>query len=193
MQAVTRHNSDTWLAKGFGFLKEWLAGYGVRPFRVLGMMFGALLISASAFSLALGNADGIMLAAGALFTFGAKPICLTTSASCIECFMSSPPSLVSRRPQCSSRFWPTSGSGNTEPITGCQTRSSEPSRAVPGLVNWEPLKCSRKAAPISCRRLSGRFRPRAFPGTAASRDRGEVPSRLDRARSGQGAGSFALR
>ena len=96
MQAVTRHNSDTWLAKGFGFLKEWLAGYGVRPFRVLGMMFGALLISASAFSLALGNADGIMLAAGALFTFGAKPICLTTSASCIECFMSSPPSLVSR-------------------------------------------------------------------------------------------------
>ena len=72
MQAVTRYNSDTRLARGFGFLKEWLAGYGVRPFRVLGAMFGALLISATAFSIAVGNADGMMLAAGALFTFGAK-------------------------------------------------------------------------------------------------------------------------
>ena len=72
MQAVTRHNSDTRLAKFYGFLKEWLAGYGVRPFRVLGAMFGALLISATTFSLALGNPDGMMLAAGALFTFGAK-------------------------------------------------------------------------------------------------------------------------
>jgi hypothetical protein len=72
MQAVTRHNSDTRLARGFGFSKEWLAGYGVRPFRVLAAMLGALLISATAFSIALGNADGLLLAAGALFTFGAK-------------------------------------------------------------------------------------------------------------------------
>lgn len=72
MQAVTRYNSASTSEKCFGFIKEYLAGYGVRPLRVLTAMAIALLLSTVLFSAAVGAADGVILAAGALFTFGAK-------------------------------------------------------------------------------------------------------------------------
>ena len=55
-----------------GLLKEYLAGYGVRPGRVLVTMLGAFVLSSVIFSAAVGPSDGFILAAGALFTFGAK-------------------------------------------------------------------------------------------------------------------------
>lgn len=77
MQATTRHNTATKPERWFGFLKEYVAGYGVRPLRVLGIMLGALLLSTIIFSDAVGAADGFILAAGGLFTFGAKADLLT--------------------------------------------------------------------------------------------------------------------
>lgn len=77
MQAFTRHNVTTRREKWFGFLKEYLAGYGVRPLRVLGVMAGALLATTVLFSAAVGWADGLILGAGALFTFGARADLLT--------------------------------------------------------------------------------------------------------------------
>jgi hypothetical protein len=72
MQSTTRYNAVGKAEKCFGFLKEYLAGYGVRPLRVLGAMAVWLLASTALFSLAVGAADGVILASGALFTFGAK-------------------------------------------------------------------------------------------------------------------------
>lgn len=72
MQAVTRHNSSSRREKLFGFVKEYLAGYGVRPWRVLAVMAAVLGMSTVLFSAVLGFTDGSILAAGALFTFGAK-------------------------------------------------------------------------------------------------------------------------
>lgn len=77
MQAATRYNSESVGERWLGFGKEYLAGYGVRPFRVLTAMAGILLLSSVLFSFAVGAADGILLAAGGLFTFGARAELLT--------------------------------------------------------------------------------------------------------------------
>ena len=72
MQATTRFNSDKpgqWLA---GLALEHLAGYGVRPLRVLRAM--VLFLGASSLALATrwGLEDGFVLGAGGFFTFGAS-------------------------------------------------------------------------------------------------------------------------
>lgn len=56
-----------------GYFWEYLSGYGLKPVRVLGWL-GILFVSSYCwFSFCLGNwKDTIILAAGALFTFGAK-------------------------------------------------------------------------------------------------------------------------
>jgi hypothetical protein len=77
MQAVTRHNSATRFEKGLGLIKEYLAGYGVRPLRVLAAMVIAFAGSAALFATAVSPPDSVILASGALFTFGAKADLLT--------------------------------------------------------------------------------------------------------------------
>jgi hypothetical protein len=77
MQAVTRYNSATRFEMFSGFCKEYLAGYGVRPLRVLAVMVVAFLLSTLVFASAVGLGDGTILSAGALFTFGARADLLT--------------------------------------------------------------------------------------------------------------------
>ena len=77
MQAVTRHNATSHRERWLGLAKEYLAGYGVRPLRVLAAMAGALAVSSLVFSAAVGPADGVLLAAGGLLTFGARADLLT--------------------------------------------------------------------------------------------------------------------
>ncbi len=78
MQAATRHNATTKMEQCFGLAKEYLAGYGVRPMRPLAAMVCVLVASSLLFSLQVGVTDGVLLAAGGLFTFGAKADLLST-------------------------------------------------------------------------------------------------------------------
>ena len=72
MQSVTRYNTGSLQGRLSGYVKEYVAGYGVRPTRVLMAMIGTLLASTLMFSGRFNFSDALVLAAGALFTFGAK-------------------------------------------------------------------------------------------------------------------------
>lgn len=72
MQSVTRYNSSGVLDKLSGYFLEYIAGYGVKPFRVLSTMLGIFLFSLYLFSQKIGLSDGLILTSGALFTFGAN-------------------------------------------------------------------------------------------------------------------------
>ena len=69
-QSVTRYNTPSVLDKGRGFFVEALAGYGVRPLRVLAWMAAVLAVYSVVFAAEFGAQDGLMLSAGAFFTFG---------------------------------------------------------------------------------------------------------------------------
>jgi hypothetical protein len=69
---VTRFNTTGCTRKIRGYLLELVTGYGVRPIRVLTSMFFIFVIYSGIFAVKFGCADGLMLSAGAFFTFGAQ-------------------------------------------------------------------------------------------------------------------------
>lgn len=70
MQAITRFNCAGRLDAALGYLREWLAGYGVRPMRVLVAILVIFVFNFVLFSTKVGIRDGLVLSAGGLFTFG---------------------------------------------------------------------------------------------------------------------------
>lgn len=79
MQAARRFNSNSRLQRTAGLSLELLAGYGVRPLRVLRAMAFILLLSIGAFSFHWGLKGGLALGAGAFFTFGARTDLLSSA------------------------------------------------------------------------------------------------------------------
>lgn len=71
-QSITRHNIKGKLNKIKNLLLEFTTGYGIRPMRVLCSMLGFFIFYSSFFICKLGFAKGILLSAGAFFTFGAN-------------------------------------------------------------------------------------------------------------------------
>ena len=72
MRAARRFNSTTRLQRVMGLSLELLAGYGVRPLRVLRAMALFLLLSIGVFAAHWGLKGGLALGAGSFFTFGAR-------------------------------------------------------------------------------------------------------------------------
>ncbi|MCJ7508825.1 MAG: pentapeptide repeat-containing protein, partial [candidate division Zixibacteria bacterium] len=72
MQSVTHYNTGNFFEKIGEYVWEAIAGYGVRPSRVLCVMVGVFLLSFLWFSLKIGLCDGFILTSGAMFTFGAN-------------------------------------------------------------------------------------------------------------------------
>lgn len=71
-QSITRHNKKGKLNKIGNFLLEFITGYGIKPMRVLFSMLLIFILFSSFFIGKLGFAKGILLSAGAFFTFGAN-------------------------------------------------------------------------------------------------------------------------
>jgi hypothetical protein len=71
-QAVTRNNVAGRWNRLAGYVMEWVAGYGVRPWRVLSSLAGVFTASFLFFLSKLEAVDAFILASGALFTFGAN-------------------------------------------------------------------------------------------------------------------------
>ena len=71
-QSITRHNEKGKFRKIGNFLLELITGYGIRPMRVLVSMLLFFALFSYAFIGKLGFAKGILLSAGAFFTFGAN-------------------------------------------------------------------------------------------------------------------------
>ncbi len=72
MQANRKFNSTSRLQWTAGLSLELLAGYGVRPLRVLRAMAIFLLLSIGVFAAHWGLTGGLALGAGSFFTFGAR-------------------------------------------------------------------------------------------------------------------------
>ncbi len=70
-RAATRHNS-VGVAKLVGYAKELVFGYGLRPMNVLGSLLAVLVLGWGLFTTATTPKQALLLAAGALFTFGAE-------------------------------------------------------------------------------------------------------------------------
>ena len=73
-QAETRYNSRNVSEKVGGYFLENVAGYGIKPFRVLVAMILLFLLGFAAFHLLgkIGISDSLFITAGAMFTFGAN-------------------------------------------------------------------------------------------------------------------------
>jgi hypothetical protein len=71
-QSITRHNKKGKLSKIGNILLELITGYGIKPMRVLYSMLLFFAIFSSVFIYKLGFTKGILLSAGAFFTFGAN-------------------------------------------------------------------------------------------------------------------------
>ena len=71
-QAITRHNTSGWLARLSGLLLEVSTGYGFAPSRIVATMAVAFLLLSILPISKLGFWDGLLLSAGAFFTFGAN-------------------------------------------------------------------------------------------------------------------------
>ena len=69
-QALTRHNSDGVWDCFVGYFLEFLAGYGMRPLRVLALLVLLVIAATAIFSLQVGFTNALILAAGGFFTFG---------------------------------------------------------------------------------------------------------------------------
>lgn len=78
--SITRNNTDDLLPKVRGYFVEALAGYGVRPVRVLLSMLVVLAAFSVAFALKFGTNKGLMLSSGAFLTFGAETNLLNDAA-----------------------------------------------------------------------------------------------------------------
>lgn len=70
-QSIRRYNSTRWAKPGAYFL-EWVTGYGTRPWNTLIAMALIFLVFSAAFISQIGYSDGLLLSAGAFFTFGAN-------------------------------------------------------------------------------------------------------------------------
>jgi len=68
----TRYNAKTLREKIIRYFLELLTGYGVKPFRVLMSMLFSFVIFSIFFVIKFGFSDGLMMSAGAFFTFGAN-------------------------------------------------------------------------------------------------------------------------
>lgn len=77
-KAITRYNTKGLREKMRGYFLESIAGYGINPFRVLLTMLMVFLIFSVVFSAKIGFSEGILLSAGAFFTFGANTQYLQT-------------------------------------------------------------------------------------------------------------------
>ena len=71
-RSLTKYNSTGRVDKLFGKLLEITAGYGIGPVRVLLTMMTAFLMVSLPFVALFGLSDGLLLSAGAFFTFGAN-------------------------------------------------------------------------------------------------------------------------
>lgn len=70
MQAITRYNAAGLRDSLSGYLFEYVAGYGVRPLRVLITLFVLLVLGVAIFSPQVGFHNALILTAGGFFTFG---------------------------------------------------------------------------------------------------------------------------
>jgi uncharacterized protein YjbI with pentapeptide repeats len=77
-KAITRYNTKGLREKIWGYFLELIAGYGIKPVRVLLTMLTVFLISSIVFSAEIEFSEGILLSAGAFFTFGANTQYLQT-------------------------------------------------------------------------------------------------------------------
>jgi len=75
----TRYNSKGVRNKIFGLCLDLISGYGVRPWRVLFSMLMVFAIFSLVFCSRIGFSNGLLLSAGAFFTFGAN-------TSYLQCF-----------------------------------------------------------------------------------------------------------
>lgn len=77
-QSITRHNSKGLGEKIGGYFMELIAGYGIKPLRVLLSMLTIFLIFSIVFITEIGFSEGILLSAGGFFAFGASTHYLQT-------------------------------------------------------------------------------------------------------------------
>jgi uncharacterized protein YjbI with pentapeptide repeats len=70
--SITRYNSKALIQKAKGLFLEIVAGYGLKPLRVLIAMLIMFAIFSLLFMFRFGIWDGLFVSAGAFFTFGAK-------------------------------------------------------------------------------------------------------------------------
>lgn len=70
--AGTRYNTRSKYEMVGGYVLELIAGYGVKPGRVIGVMSVVLGLMTVIFAGKVGFSEGLILAAGAFFTFGAS-------------------------------------------------------------------------------------------------------------------------
>jgi len=80
-QSITRYNANSWRDKIGGYFLELIAGYGIKPFRVLLNMLTIFFIFSIVFIAKVGASKGLLLSAGAFFTFGANTNYLQTLGS----------------------------------------------------------------------------------------------------------------
>ncbi len=71
MKAITRHNTKDWKGRLGGLFLEYIAGYGIKPLRIIGAMFFIFFIFSIAFSLKLGIVEGLFVSGSAFCTLGA--------------------------------------------------------------------------------------------------------------------------
>ena len=72
MEAARQHATPRLRDQILAFIFKWLAGYGVRPMRVLAAIAILYAIATAVFRFQFDTQTALLLAAGALFTFGAE-------------------------------------------------------------------------------------------------------------------------
>jgi len=77
-QFITRQNANNWRDKTGGYFLEYITGYGIKPYRVLLTMLIIFFIFSVIFVAKIGVSEGLLLSAGAFFTFGANTNYLQT-------------------------------------------------------------------------------------------------------------------
>jgi hypothetical protein len=85
-QAVTRYNTKGRWKKLTSYFLEMVAGYGIKPLRVLVALIISFIIFSAIFMMELGFSEGILLSAGAFFTFGANSHLLSTLSPFFKIF-----------------------------------------------------------------------------------------------------------
>lgn len=83
-QSVTRYNTKRHPEKTWGYFLELIAGYGIKPHRVLFTMLLVFIIFSLVFCAKIGFSEGILLSAGAFFTFGANTHHLQTLSAFLK-------------------------------------------------------------------------------------------------------------
>jgi uncharacterized protein YjbI with pentapeptide repeats len=83
-QSITRHNTKRHVEKTWGYFLELIAGYGIKPHRVLFTMLMVFIIFSVVFCAKIGFSEGILLSAGAFFTFGANTHYLQTLSAFLK-------------------------------------------------------------------------------------------------------------